>query len=184
MHHYTFKTFDDITNLDSRNLDWEETNDLEKFYALIKSVTLSPNIDNDITDQFNIAKNAFIYAWYSYPLARLASLHAIGTLELSLRRYLGDAQKKRNHLDNSLRSLLDQAQKKEYISIECVMPDKTPDDAKKWVCDYRNNVGHGALNLQQPLFEIIPIEVCANLLNQMYTRIKQHNLKPTWNGWY
>jgi len=54
-------------------------------YAMIEEISLSDTVPQDIRTAFDRARNAFLYAWFSYELTTLAQAQAYAALEMALR---------------------------------------------------------------------------------------------------
>lgn len=58
---------------------------LEDMRAPVAPLELSEQVPEAIRDQFDKARHAFIYSWFSYDLATLAEQQSYAVLEMALR---------------------------------------------------------------------------------------------------
>ncbi len=47
------------------------------WHTLIAKIELAPNVPQQIREEFDKARNAFLYSWFSYELASLAELQGL-----------------------------------------------------------------------------------------------------------
>ncbi|MGB8898825.1 MAG: hypothetical protein WCC90_06090, partial [Methylocella sp.] len=55
------------------------------WHTLIAKIELTPQVPERIRNEFDKARNAFLYSWFSYELATLAEHQSFATLEMALR---------------------------------------------------------------------------------------------------
>jgi hypothetical protein len=53
---------------------------------MVAGIELGPHVPVAIREQFDTARNAFVYSWFAYELATLAEQHCFATLEMALRQ--------------------------------------------------------------------------------------------------
>lgn len=61
---------------------------IEEHHAQAASLTLRPEVPEDIAVSFETAKNLYLYSFYAYRFGVVAAAHAIQTLEFALRSRL------------------------------------------------------------------------------------------------
>lgn len=80
------KPLDQLTDPDERqkyrNLK------LEDLHEIAASIELGSAVPEVVRNQFEIARNAFVYSWFWYPFQPVASMYSILTIELALRHKL------------------------------------------------------------------------------------------------
>src|SRR3546814_18114541 len=59
---------------------------VEEHHYAVAQITLSNSVPAVAGEAFDRARNAFLYAWFSYDLGALAEAQAIFSVELALRR--------------------------------------------------------------------------------------------------
>jgi hypothetical protein len=84
-------------------------------HDLVRSIELSAKVPAYIKDQFDTARNAFVYSWFAYELATLAEQQAYAVLEMGLRHRLNPEAAQNTTRSPGLRKLLDQAAAKGYL---------------------------------------------------------------------
>ncbi|MGH6853700.1 MAG: hypothetical protein ACREDJ_11010, partial [Methylocella sp.] len=60
------------------------------WHAPIAKIELAPNVPQRIREEFDKARNAFLYSWFSYELATLAEQQSYATLEMAIRIRLNE----------------------------------------------------------------------------------------------
>src|SRR6266852_1941770 len=58
---------------------------LADLYSMVECFETIPTVPNDVRQQIDAARHAFVYSWFCYDLATLAEQHAYGALENGLR---------------------------------------------------------------------------------------------------
>jgi hypothetical protein len=58
-------------------------------HAELQRLVLSDAVPQAVRIQFETAKNLLLYSWFCYRFMQVAELHALGTVEMALRRRLG-----------------------------------------------------------------------------------------------
>jgi hypothetical protein len=58
------------------------------WHACIAKIELAQHVPERIRNEFDKARNAFLYSWFSYELATLAEYQALVTLEMAIRERL------------------------------------------------------------------------------------------------
>jgi hypothetical protein len=81
------KPITEITTPDSRARFLDRS--LEQYYSKIDALILGTKVPKEIIQQFEIAKNLLLYSWYVYEFNPISEMHAISTVELSLKMKIG-----------------------------------------------------------------------------------------------
>jgi len=130
------------------------------WHTLIAKIELAPNVPQQIREDFDKARNAFLYSclysWFSYELASLAELQGLATLELAIRERLKERDPGFSR-PQGLKKLLHAAQKRGLLNgIDHVLIDFPPMQ--------RNEIAHGSSYLF-PQASLDMIKYCAELLS-------------------
>src|SRR3546814_8954150 len=75
---------------------------VEEHHYAVAQITLSNSVPAVAGEAFDRARNAFLYAWFSYDLGALAEAQAIFSVELALRQRLGERAHPRDTISNLL----------------------------------------------------------------------------------
>src|SRR5688572_7886449 len=89
----TFKTLAELTTPDVRSPGYGfygsppsfRPKTLEDHHAEAAAQSLHAAVPRDVVQQFDTARNLYLYTWFAYPLVHVAELHALSTLEFGLR---------------------------------------------------------------------------------------------------
>src|SRR3546814_14642930 len=73
---------------------------VEEHHYAVAQITLSNSVPAVAGEAFDRARNAFLYAWFSYDLGALAEAQAIFSVELALRQRLGERAHSRDTIAN------------------------------------------------------------------------------------
>ncbi len=172
-----FKKLDEIQKYDERfdmfagasayNSDLPSGLTLKYIYEKVESIELIDNVPEKIKSEFNIAKNLYVYSYYSYPFKTVSDLKSISTLEYALRTFYNIKDKR-----EGLRKLLNRAiSEGKIIYLDSNDEKKTIKEQifrAKFLSISRNNLAHGSSNLYLPTDNKI-ITVCGNCINQLYS---------------
>jgi hypothetical protein len=106
----------DYTTGTTRNIE------LTDYYEAVAPLTLHAGVPNDVVQQFETARNLYLYAWFVYRFYIVAEHHSLACLELALRDRL-KAEIDAGKIDYrgkkpTLRPLLEYAVKQELIRNE------------------------------------------------------------------
>lgn len=149
---------------DSGHIRLMSINDL---YDQVRELELSISLPDDIIEQFDKARHAFIYSWFAYDLVSLAEQQGYQVVEMALREKLPLSERKKHR---GFRKLIDYAVKNRWLS----RADFDIYDAhgQKLCCldvmiDFRNELAHGSRNLF-PLGSLEMLRLCAKVLNNLF----------------
>ncbi len=94
-----FKSLEAVTTVDQRNTYFVLRNritghtrpqELKDHYESVSRFVLAETAPEIVRSHFNTAKNALLYAWYTYGLYPVAELQALSALELALKEKIGE----------------------------------------------------------------------------------------------
>ena len=117
----------------------------------------SASVPQPIREQFDKARNAFVYSWFSYDMATLAEQQAYAVIEMGIREKLriAGAEPIRN-----LGRLLREADKRGWLGDDgAFLINALPYS--------RNELAHGSSHLN-PIGSLEMIQLCARLLNRLF----------------
>lgn len=60
--------------------------EITDLYKDVEQLTLTPNVPLEVSRQFDVARNAYVYSFFEYELATLAEEHAFAVLEMAVKR--------------------------------------------------------------------------------------------------
>jgi hypothetical protein len=135
-------------------------------HALIAGIEVSASAPAVIRQQFDLARNAFVYSWFVYELATLAEKHAYAVVEMALREktrlMTGMDTEKRG-----LRNLIQEAEKHGWLRRADFGESGRPIHPLDAVVRLRNDLAHGSDRLM-PTGSRDMIELCAEIINQLF----------------
>jgi len=170
---------------------------LNDFHAAIREIELNSCIPENIRIQFETVRNLYLYSWYVYRFGVVAELQAYATLEYALREKAKQSLNLKDR-KIGFKNLLDIAIKHNWVIDEHIQHHKrneerrehyfvtieelfdqpyTPEnrDAQEYCRilaktfpELRNNLAHGSPMLWPPFNSLIEIEICADLINQLF----------------
>ncbi|MGH7782469.1 MAG: hypothetical protein ACREO5_01295 [Candidatus Binatia bacterium] len=145
-----------LFNQDTRQI---RTATVADWHPLIAKIELAPNVPQRIREEFDKARNAFLYSWFSYELASLAELQGLATLEMAIRERLKERDPEFSP-PQGLKKLLHTAQKRGLLNgIDHALIAFLPMQ--------RNEIAHGSSYLF-PQASLDMIKYCAELLSALY----------------
>lgn len=133
---------------------------VEEHHHAVAQITLSSSVPAVAGKAFDRARNAFLYAWFSYDLGALAEAQAIFSVELALRQRLGE----RAHPMDTISNLLEKAAKDGLVIGNS--PDM-PSIASMFRA-IRNEWAHGSAHIHSPAMTLSLLDSCASLINQAF----------------
>ena len=125
----------------------------------------------DIRDQFDKARHAFIYSWYSYDLATLAEQQSYAVLEMALReRYRAETPQASDR--PSLAKLLKIAQDRQWLNRdEFAVPSMSGAPGITFLLDMlpmlRNELAHGSTRLL-PAGSLDMMRLCFEVIRKLF----------------
>jgi hypothetical protein len=159
------KFVDQILNPDplvasSRGRDGRSPLTVEEHHHAVAQIALSERVPAVAREAFDRARNAFLYAWFSYDLGALAEAQAIFSVELALRQRLGE----RAHPKDTISNLLEKAVK-DHLVID--NPLGMPSIGSMFRA-MRNEWAHGSTHIHSPAMTLSLLESCASLINEAF----------------
>src|SRR5581483_3366972 len=138
--------------------------ELADLYAMVEPYQLIPSVPDQVRDQIDAARHAFIYSWFCYDLATLAEQHAYGALENGLRLKAWKANKMPKR--RGLAALLKCACENGWLNKSEFDVPNMPNllDA---ISGLRNHIGHGTPHILPSLSQEM-LRVCIEILNKLY----------------
>jgi hypothetical protein len=130
---------------------------IEDLHALVVSLELGSGVPTPVREQFDKARNAFVYSWFTYDMATLAEQQAYAVLEMAIREKIRSdgAEPPRN-----LRPLLKEADKRGWLGNDAAfLIEALP--------HMRNELAHGSSHLN-PYGSLDMIRLCARLVDQLF----------------
>ena len=122
-------------------------------------INLEVAVPAEIREQFDKAKNTFVYSWYVYDMATLAEQHAYAVVEMAIRERIRELGVRP---PRGLKKLLKEAARCGWLNDQAThLIDLLP--------HMRNELVHGSASLN-PFGSLDMIRVCAQILNDLYSR--------------
>jgi hypothetical protein len=144
---------------------------IEDLHDLMLKLELGPGVPPAIREHFDVARNAFIYSWFSYELVSLAEAHSYTVLEAALRHRIeaagGDVSGARG-----LQNLYEKAVSLKYLNtkdFEVPSPFSSGGTISlfEFVRLLRNDVMHGHSHLL-PDGSLQMMRLCAEILGRLF----------------
>jgi hypothetical protein len=132
----------------------------EEHHEAVASIVLAPKVPEPARLAFDRARNAFLYAWFSYDLGALAEAQALFTVELALRLRLGE----RAHKTDSISNLIEKA------IADGIVGDNAPGTPGLALTFrmMRNEWAHGSTHIHTPAMTLQLLDACADLINEAF----------------
>jgi hypothetical protein len=179
-----FKSSDILLNADPRHRDQifidaatgnRRPMCLHDFHNMVASVLLDAGVPSAIREQFDIARNAFVYSWFVYEFATLAEQQCYATLEMALRHRLDPGALPNTSRSPGLAKLLKTATDEGWLRREdFLMPAISGVEGSMCSLDLipmmRNHVMHGNIQLL-PQGTPDLLRLCAGVINRVFTNL-------------
>lgn len=133
---------------------------VKEHHEAVAEIRLVASIDKPVHVAFDRARNAFLYAWFSYDLGALAEAQALFSVELALRSRLKTESEDVRGLSN----LIGKAIKLGLIREN---PQGTPSKAMVFRM-MRNEWAHGSDHIHTPAATLNVLQACADLINEAF----------------
>ena len=132
---------------------------LEEQHDCVAGIQLSSRTPQEVLTAFDAARNAFVYAWFSYDLAELAEAQAFKAVELAMRLRLGArAQPK-----DTFTPLIQKAVKDGLLKDPPGGPPLTL--ALRLM---RNDRAHPSRTRLNPAQTVMTLELCSQVITELY----------------
>lgn len=149
-------------------------------HDLVQPIELGSGVPLEIRQQFDLARNAFVYSWFTYDLATLAEQQAYAVLEMALRRR---AETQTNlPKRRGLAALLKVATERGWLrheEFEVSWPSPT---GKMSFLDLlpllRNELAHGSTQLF-PQGSLEALRICAVIINKLFPETSPSSAEAT-----
>jgi hypothetical protein len=149
-------------------------------HDLVQPFELGSDAPLEIRQQFDLARNAFVYSWFTYDLATLAEQHAYAVLEMALRRRQeaqADLPKRRG-----LTALLKVATEQGWLrhaEFEVSWPSPTGKMSFLNLLPlFRNELAHGSTQLF-PQGSLKALRICAVIINKLFPEASPSSAEAT-----
>jgi hypothetical protein len=142
---------------------------------MIAVVELNEYVPVTIRDQFDIARNVFVYSWFIYEFATLAEQQCFAVLEMALRHRLDPAAPPNTTRSPGLDKLLKAAVNQGWLKRdEFMVPSISGANDAMCLLDFiprsRNHVMHGNIQLlPQGTPDIM--RLCADVMNKLFASV-------------
>lgn len=144
---------------------------LQDMHDMVSPVGLDPEVPGVIREQFDIARNAFVYSWFVYEFATLAEQQCFATLEMALRHRLDPTGLPNTTRSPGLAKLLKTAIKKGWLRQDDFLMPSISGSAEICSLDLipvmRNHVMHGNVQLL-PQGTSDLLRLCADVMNCLF----------------
>jgi hypothetical protein len=146
---------------------------MEYLRNLVEPVTLGESVPTDIREQFDIARNAFVYSWFVYDFAALAEKQSFTVLEMALRRRARPEEAPNGSKSPGLGKLLEKAKKMGWLRAgdfegPSINGSDKPMSRLDLLLDFRNHAMHGNIHLL-PQETPTVLGLCADVINALFT---------------
>ena len=148
---------------------------IEDLRTMVVSIELKPHVPTAIREQFDEARNAFVYSWFVYEFATLAEQQCFAALEMALRHRLDPTAPPNTTRSPGLDKLLKAAVKDGWLNRdEFVVPSISGVGDSMCLLDFiprsRNHVMHGNIQLlPQGTPDIM--QLCADVMNRLFAPV-------------
>jgi hypothetical protein len=138
---------------------------VDDLYAEVVSIKITPSVPAEIRNQFDIARNAYLYSWLVYDFVILAEEHCYVVLEMALKHR---AKLEGGTGTPTLKPLLQRAVRQGWLTAEDLdIPGPTPMSFLNEMPRLRDRLLHGNIHWS-PDFTLLIMRKCATLLNNLY----------------
>ena len=141
---------------------------IKDFYHRVEALNLNSDFPADVVDQFNLARNAFVYSWFCLEFNTLAELQALATVELALKsRFFVDGESEPT--GRGLDQLFEQAFKRGWLKREDFLMPGTSLTIVQFMRMQRNELMHGTKRLL-PDGSLTMLRCCHEMINALYAQ--------------
>lgn len=149
---------------------------IEDLRDLVEPITLTASVPQDIRDEFDIARNAFVYSWFVYEFAPLAEKQAFTVLEMALRRRQHPEQARNTVRSPGLARLLKEATRHGWLragdfEIPAVNGSAGTMSRLDLLLELRNHALHGNIHLL-PQETPAVLGLCAEVINALFSALR------------
>jgi hypothetical protein len=145
---------------------------MDDLRRMVAAIELDESVPATIRDEFDVARNAFVYSWFVYEFATLAEQHCFAVLEMALRSRADPAALPNTTRSPGLAKLLKAAVKAGWLRREDFMAAPVAGtDAGICSLDFvpmlRNHLMHGNRHLL-PQGTPDMMRLCAEIMNKLF----------------
>lgn len=139
---------------------------LEDHYQIIEPVKLAEHVPVEVLNQFEVAKDLYVYAWFVYEFFPVAHIKLLTTLEYALKKCIDEKEldefcKRRKRRTQNLSTLILFVREKKLIKREDfkrfeaspLEDSKILDLVLNHLVDSRNKHSHGSLNITDQIVQ-------------------------------
>lgn len=139
---------------------------------MIATIELNPRIPAAIREQFDTARNAFVYAWFVYEFATLAEQQCYASLEMALRHRLDPGAAPNTTRSPGLHKLIKSAVESGWLRREDFLAPPLPGGGEPlclldFIAPFRNHVMHGNVQLL-PQGTPDMMRLCADVIDRLF----------------
>jgi hypothetical protein len=139
---------------------------------MVAEIELSARIPATIREQFDIARNAFVYSWFVYEFATLAEQQCYATLEMALRHRLDPGAAPNTTRSPGLHNLLKSVVEQGWLRREDFLASPAPGGTEPlclldFIAPSRNHVMHGNVQLL-PQGTPDVLRLCAAIVEKLF----------------
>jgi hypothetical protein len=155
---------------------------IEDLRSLVEHVTLDEAVPKDVREQFDIARNAFVYSWFVYDFATLAEKQGFAVLEMALRRRANPDEASNPSKGAGLAKLLKKAKQNGWLRTDnFVMPSVSglggTMSRLDLLLEFRNHAMHGNVHLL-PQETPTVLALCAEVINALFLPVAGASAQP------
>ena len=139
-------------------------------HNMVQPIVLTESVPAVIVDQFDTARNVFVYSWFVYEFTMLAEQQCYCALEMALRHRLDPATKPNTTKSPGLHQLLKRATAQGVLrrqDFEISIPGGGSRCQLDDIVQGRNHLMHGNINLL-PQYALEVIKLCAKIINKLF----------------
>jgi hypothetical protein len=142
---------------------------MEDLHDQMQKLELGPSVPQRIREQFDIARNAFVYSWFVYELVTLAERQSYTALEMALRERI-EAAGGAPPRARGLKTLYELAFDKQFLQREAFdvpTPSGETFSQLEVIRMLRNRLSHEEMHLF-PQGSLQMIQLCAEIIAELY----------------
>jgi hypothetical protein len=145
---------------------------IDDMRSMVASIELAQHVPVAIREQFDVARNAFVYLWFVYEFATLAEQQCYAILEMALRHRLDPGASPNTTRSPGLDRLLKTAVTREWLRREdFLVPSVSWSGDTMCLLDFiplsRNHLMHGNIQLL-PQGTPDVMRLCADVMNRLF----------------
>jgi hypothetical protein len=91
---------------------------IEDLYDDVAHLGLPASVPKEIAHQFDLARKAYLYAWFEYEMATLAEAHSYTVVEMAIKRRIKDDPSGEKPKQMGLQAAINHAREKGWLDIQ------------------------------------------------------------------